>query len=585
MAHITDLPEEVIIMIARRTDFYSLRNMYNSCKLFRNILSMHGVVRQCQMTANLVATVNTLKSNFFKAISNHLVVLNMRGVHDLTKTKVLPTFKKLKHLKVLDISYTNLNIPDLMAIHSACPTLIDITIDYKFGPGSVEVTENTMQQWQSLFEHFKNVHFVCSLDDLLSNILTFHILKKSKLNMLQFSVINENNPHTTLVTPTLSECQPPNCSHFAVYLMVNWKKGRFEETPDHFTLVSKMLYEKYEFCVIYTLKWRGRMLFFYATPLFKEFFSKQFNINIQSTQDYEAEDKGNIALLAWNKETTRFDDIFFQKLYTRLKQYIPFYCNTLTDVICPKTYDWIFLKPTLSDLPVNSDTPPPEKKRLTSVYNVEFDYDNLLQDKDKVQLSIIYSPDFIISASLPPNGQYFRKITFLSLYGAMKYNTDFFLNLFEQCINLVTLSVELPSITSGRYAYDILNGMKRSQSLKNLRLVDKGMDFKHYFNSFSKCKTLENIILIDPKQWDHSNIADPSLFIESCTKLYSFYIEAPFSETASTKQLQLFNQVKIKFKRHHLRVAINRLSEKTSLYGYDPFVEVFKLNTIKPYLN
>lgn len=576
-----DLPEEVIIMIAKKMDFWSLCNMYNSCKLFRNILTLRGVVSQCHMSANQVATVNTLKLNFFKAISNHLLVLNMRGLHDITKTKVLPALKKLKHLKVLDISFTNLNIIDLMAIHSACPTLTDITIDYKFGPGSVQVTEYTLQQCQFLFEHFKNVHFMGSLDNLLSSMLVLHILKKSKLDKLQFSVIEANNPHTTLVTKTHTECETLHFSHFAAYLLVNWRAKRLDETLDNFPVISKIQLKKYEYCIIYTLKLRRHMPSVYATPLFKEFFSERFNIDIRSTQEYESEGKGNAALLVWNKETTKFDDIFFQKLYTRLKPCFPFYYKILSDVSCPKNYDWIFINPRLTDLPENTDVLP-EKKRKTSVNNVEFDYDDLLKDKDKVQLSIIFSPSLIISASLPYDGQYFSKITFLSLCGAIKYNSDFFLNLFEWCNNLVTLSVELPALTSGRYAYDILEGVETSKCLKNLRLIDKGMDFKHFFESFSKCKTLENILLIDPKQWDHCDVADPSLFIESCANLYSIFIDAPFTGTATIKQLQLFNQAKISFKRPHLRVVINPVGNKKWLYGYDPFVEVFKLNSIKP---
>ncbi|KAJ8736307.1 hypothetical protein PYW08_006963 [Mythimna loreyi] len=226
---ITDLPEELIIIIARVLDFSSLCSMYNSCKLFRNILSLHGVISECHMSANLAATVNTLKLTFFKEISSHLLVLNMRGVHDLTKTKVLPAFRKLKRLKVLDISYTNLNIPDLMAIHSACPTVTDITIDYKFGHRCVTVTEEALEHFQSLFVHFENVHFVGSLDNLLSSNLALNFLKESRLSKLQFTVVEVDNPHTTVVKKKYADCPIPHFSHFAAYILVNGSKRENKE--------------------------------------------------------------------------------------------------------------------------------------------------------------------------------------------------------------------------------------------------------------------------------------------------------------------------------------------------------------------
>ncbi|PZC79093.1 hypothetical protein B5X24_HaOG216782 [Helicoverpa armigera] len=133
MIQITDLPEEILLIIVRRLDFWTLSQMYNTCKSFRNLLSLHGVIVECNMSKNLMATVNTLKLGLFKSIANHLLELNMQGVPDLTRSKVLPAFKKLKRLKILDISYTNLNISDLMAIHSVCPSLKDVTVNFVSG--------------------------------------------------------------------------------------------------------------------------------------------------------------------------------------------------------------------------------------------------------------------------------------------------------------------------------------------------------------------------------------------------------------------------------------------------------------------
>lgn len=580
MALITDLPEEVIMMIVRRLDFSSQCSIYNACDIFRNILSLPGVILTCNLSLSTFATVNTLKLNFFSAISNHLQELDMRGVPDLTKTKVLPAFKKLKHLKVLDISYTNLNILDLVAIHCVCPTLKDITVDFKFGQTSVLIAEDTLLKCQSLFEHFQKVHFVGALCNLLFSKVVLHILKKSKLDTLRFSVVELDTVSNAFTTHTNSnECEIPHFSHFAAFWLTNWRSKRMFESINNFPVISMIPFENYEFCIIYTPDRHVPSV--YASPIFKDFFSKNFNVNIQCQTAYENDRKGNLALMLWNRETTQFDDLFFKKLYDRVKQCFPFYYEALSDVSCPQNYDWIYTKPRPIEV-TNQSEEVSERKRIASMLNVILDYDNLLKDKLKAQLTLVFLPNQIVSASLPSNGQYFSKITFLSLGGYVKYNTDFFLHLFESCHNLVTLSVEIAAIAACRTSYDILHAMKVSRSLKNIRLIDKGMDFKQFFDLLSRCKTLENISLVDTKQWDFCPIGDPTLLVTSCANLYSVYIEAPYFVTAIPKQLQSFNKIKTTLNRHHLRVVLKEVSSNTFIYGYDPFLDVFKLNSIKP---
>nr|XP_021188809.2 uncharacterized protein LOC110375134 [Helicoverpa armigera] len=590
MMQITDLPEEILLIIVRRLDFWTLSQMYNTCKSFRNLLSLHGVIVECNMSKNLMATVNTLKIGLFKSIANHLLELNMQGVPDLTRSKVLPAFKKLKRLKILDISYTNLNISDLMAIHSVCPSLKDVTVNFVSGEGStVLLAEECILQHQLLFAHFENIHLVGSLQNLLHSKLVFRFLKKAKLDTLKFSAVQVDNMHITVLKPYNVVYEVPQFNHFAIFLM-NWRATRTYGYLSQFPIISMLNLENYDIFMINCTN--GHAVSVYATSIFTKFFREKFYIDAENLSE-GSQPVGNAALFIWNKKNTNFDDIFFQKLYVRIKPYFCFIYEDKSETSCPVQYDWIYTEPQPVDglLPFLrgdhfGDDPDvfEAKLRKTAMPSVKLNYDSVLKDKVEAQLSIVFKSSIVASVSLQRNCSYYTKLTFLSLVAgkAISYSMDFFDRLFLYCQNLTTLSMECPNVTRV-YSLHISRAAQISPTLKHLRMVDKAVDFKNVFENLSNCKTLESINLVDLKSWDRPKIADPSLLIEKCDKLCSVIIEAPLAETAQTQLFQWCNKAKTKFRKPYLRVIINRMSNNNRFkYDYDPFIDVFQLNPIKP---
>uniref|UniRef100_A0A2A4JXL4 F-box domain-containing protein n=1 Tax=Heliothis virescens TaxID=7102 RepID=A0A2A4JXL4_HELVI len=586
MLQITDLPEEILVIIVRKLDFWSLCSMFNTCKCFRNLLSLHGVIVECNMSMNLVATVNTLKLGLFKSIANHLLELNMRGVSDLTRAKILPVFKKLKRLKVLDISYTNLIIADLMAIHSVCPSLKDVTVNFVFGQtAAVLLVEECLLQYQSLFSYFENIHLVGSLQNLLYSKLVFRFLKRAKLDTLKFSAVEVDNIHTTVLKPYNIIYEVPQFNHFAIFLM-NWRATRTYEHLSKFPVISTLNLENYDYFIIHTS--HGHAVSVYATSLFKKFFKEHFDIDSEQLLG-SSNLVGNVALFIWNRTTTKFDDIFFQKLYIRIKPYFCFIYRADSAITCPHKYDWIYAEPQVPNEMINLNTEDNiefgAKRRKTAMPSLVLDYDNVLKDKLDAQLSLVFKSSLVTAVSLQRNCNYLPKLSFLSLAGRnVNYHLDFFNTLFNCCHNLTTLSVECPVISSQGYCHTISRAVQASRSIKHLRVVDKEPDFKIVFENLSQCKTLESIYLVDLKSWDHSKIADPTLLIKGCSNLCSVFIEAPFAETAQTQQLQWFNKAKTTYRKPYVRVVINGMSsiKNRFKYDYDPYIDVFQLHPIKP---
>ncbi|XP_022821478.1 uncharacterized protein LOC111352967 [Spodoptera litura] len=581
MAHITNVPEEVMIMIVKMLDLSDQLNLFNTCHYFRHVLSNSGISK-FSMFMNKMATVNILKTHYFKSISANLLELNMQAVPDLKLVKsVLPALKRLNRLKTLDISYTNLNIPDLQEIVKVCPSLKNIVINFVFGRSPIiRIDENMLKGYQELFNHFENIHFVGSLTNLLLSRTVIHMLEKAKLETLKLSAVEYDHMNTSLVeryTPSVAT----SFDHLALFL-VDWRAKRTYDFLSNFPIVAALNWKDYEFCVISTMHVRDMNVC--ASPKLYPFFTTHFNVKVESVTDHTRNLVGNIALMMWKKETTQFDDIFFNRLYERVKPYFPFYYKETNQEICPPNYDWFFTEPTPCLIDMGEPSSKESKRRKTLVPTVVLDYDHVLIQKTKTQISVAFKFETISAILLPTYADYFQKVTFFSISGgAVNYHSEFFSILFQNFYNLVTLSVECPNLTSRGYSHNICRYIKASTSLKNVRIVDKGIDFQKLFDALSECSTLENINLADLKQWDHTKVADPDNLVRSCTNLYSVFIEALFDQTSLKKQIQLFNKARSTRKRPHLKVMVNFEANPFPFkYNYDPFLDVFQLNPIKP---
>lgn len=581
MVKITDLPEEVIIMIIKKLDLSSIHNLYNACKHTRRIIQLPGVVKSFNMSLNTMATVHSLKLNFFKDLVYHLQELNMCGVPDLKKSSFQLVIKNLKCLKTLDVSYTNINIIDFVELYPLCPTIKNISVNFVFGKlGLTQISSKTIIQCQNVFENLINVHFVGSLSNLMYSALSFSLLHKAKLNALKFSVAECDYVCTTTINKNLlnSDCKP-NFNYFNICLL-NWKEHNvYYQNISLLPTLSKLNLDIYEFIIISMMNIDKFTV--YTSPLFTDFFHSTFGINVESTSNFHKPLFGNVAVMVWNKETNKFNSVFYDKLFNEIKHYFPKYC--VSGTCAPLKYDWFYIVPQNENLEVNvvQKYEPEFRKRRLGAPSLLLNYDNVFKNMQQVKLSFIFHDHIRSTITIQTDWDYLKKLTFLSLTGSVRYNLDFFNILFRCCCNLITLNVEAPSVFP--CASPISRALPFSRCLKNIRLVDRRIDFKVLFLSLSRCLTLENIYVTEDSESEPCDLSDPSVVIEKCDKLYNIYIETPMSEHARTKKLQIINKTKERWKRYALNISLHAKTINNKFrYCYDPFIGIFKLNPIKP---
>ncbi|CAH0592499.1 unnamed protein product [Chrysodeixis includens] len=588
-----DLPEEILIMIVRKLDLITLMNVYETCTRLRNIVCVQNIIQHGHLSMNRTATVNTIMSLFFRSISSHLSTLNLSGVPDLFKTKLFAALRRLRRLKTLDITYTNLHMLDFVEIHEICPTIKNISINFAFGlPGQVTLPESAINQCQDVFEHMDNVHFVGSISNLLYSKLVLYVLQKAKLDTLKFSVaeldgvftvITEYKNRFHLAIP-LDIYDIPELNRFTVYIL-NWKSTSTYESVYRFPVLSAIEYHKYEFFIVYMINPIAYAV--YATPVFKEFFEDNFGVTPTSVTDENRHLVGNVAIMLWNKETTTFNESFFQKLYKDLKQYFPKqYSTRSADMFTVQNNDWVCIVP--------EDARAAKEAREGIVYQdfkrrriarpaLKLDYNDAFETVDEVELSLIFNTHIARAVTLSYNGSYLRKLTFLNLCGQVTYHSEFFKVLFYTCKKLVTLSLEAP-LTSPCSA-NIIKSIHMCKTIKNFRILDKRIDFTSLFAAFSQCNNLENVHVLDHRQWEHCEIPDPDAFVKACPNLYCVFVEAPLSEAAQTRLLKAFKKAKVKYDRHFIKIVVNQTSSPNVFqYNYNPFLDVFRLSAIKPTL-
>lgn len=585
-----DLPEEILIMIVKKLDLLAVKNMYDTCLRLQSVVCMHGVVKKCHMSKNGAATVTMLMTPFFRDISSSVTDLSLCGVPDLFKTKVLSALRRLRQLNTLDITYTNLHLLDFIEIHEACPTIKNIHINFAFGqPGQVTIPHSVVRQCIAVLKQMEDVHFVGSISNLLYSKLVLHLLEKAKLNTLKLSVSELDGVCTVIAEPKhraapVDIFDIPELNRFTIYI-ANWRSTSTYECITRFPVLSVVEYDKFEFFVIYMINPAAYAV--YATPIFKDFFDDNFGVKVESVKDYSRNLIGNVAIMLWNKKTTTFDEPFFQELYKHVKQYFPVYYNPKREMPSLKNKDWVYTVPADPNELVRPEIAYAYtyqiKRRRIALPAFTLKYDELFEPVEEAQLSFIFNTHITKSLALSNDSVYLRKLTFISLTGQVSYTNEFFKILFFTCEKLITLNIEAP-LTSP-CSKNICNSIGLAKTLKNIRLLDKRIDFQTLFSSLSLCRTLENIHILDHRQWEHCDIPDPDALVQRCKKLYCVFVEAPLSEAAQTRLLKSFKKAKLKYDNHSIKVVVNQTSSPNVFkYNYHPFIEVFQLNPIKPTL-
>ncbi|XP_059051156.1 uncharacterized protein LOC131845989 [Achroia grisella] len=572
---LTNLPEEVLIILIKKLDTISQYNLYNTCTHIRNIISTHIVIKDCQLSLNTMATAQSLKLNFFKDISYHLQELNMCGVPDLCKTMLLPAVKKLKNLKTLDVSYTNITIPDFVEILKLCPTIRNITINFILSRANISIERKVLVEVQNSFQQMENVHFVGAAYNLLYSKLSFFILNSAVINCLKYSISQRD-----ILTYHLDEnvSWEPNIKfkQLSVYFL-DWEKSyTLSNSLSIFTLLN---FAKYEVLIICANSNNLFMHSVFATPILKQFISDNFICNIESFTKLN-DLSGNAVIMMWEKETIQFDSGFYSDLMKQLQEYFVQQCDAHTLTPLPENCKWFYTRPTMSDFTEKDSNSSLStfKRRRIAPQSYVLDYDKLFQHKEKLKLNIDFVQLIKSSVTLSAKCDYLKKITFLNLSGLACFSVEFFNILFRCCDNLITLDAVVRSEFLG--GSPLSRSIALSKSLKNVRLVDRKFDFKTLFLYLSQCKTLENIHLQITSSVIPNDLPDPSIIIKNCSNLYSLSIKMSTVDTCVIKKSIMYNKVKNQFGKHYLNIEL--YPDRFKKFSYYPYIDVFNIYPIKP---
>lgn len=554
----------------------------------KSIVSMSGVVKECHMSMNTLATVRSFRTDFFKAIAPHLLELNLCAVPDLRKSYLIPAMKKLKSLQALDISFTNLNLMDFLEIYEVCPTITSASLNFMVNrSGLSKISEDSILQCQEIFKNFRSIHFVGSATNLLYSKLPFLLLREASLDSLKYTIAESDRLHTIYVPEQAERTSMVKFKRFFLCFL-DWTTiyaffGSFFMLP----VLSMLDLNTIEAIII--IKQDFKQFCIYTTPTFQTYFQENFDVDADRIYITEYKDAiiGNAAIMIWNKESYDFNDSFFTKLTKLLKPFFPCDCQLYAGSSVPDRYDWFYMTPEPADKADNNcEKPPPpyelRRRRTAPPMNV-LNFDELFKTKDRVQVSLIFDEFVRNPISLPTYCNYLQKLTFLSITGAVRLSADFFSVLFKNSVNLVTVNIESPSVFPCSLA--VSRSIHLSPGLKNLRLTDKMMDFELLFSSLAKCKTLENVHVLELTLGDSVDIGNPSVIIEECPNLYNLYIQAPMTESIRIRKTQILNNAKMSRNKHHLNLVLHVKSDTNRIfYSYDPFLSVYNLNPIKQFI-
>ncbi|XP_004925986.1 uncharacterized protein LOC114243967 [Bombyx mandarina] len=573
-----NLPAEMIILIIKYLDTPTVYNIYNTCKPLREIITQ-GVVKNLKFSLNILSTADSLKTDFFKAVAYSLKDLSLSGMHDLTKTKLIQAVRHLKSLQTLDVTYTDISICDLLDIHPLCPTVKNIAINYIFGKlGMTRMTPEFIEACQNLLAKFENIHFVGSSINLMYSNFSIHVLNKTKLQSLKYTISECDYVCTTDVS-NYSYKEPMMMVPCRVLFItiLNWKDlNSYYGTTVQQHLLSKIDLTKYEYCII-TMT-RVRYYNIYGSELIRGFFERYFNIAAKDFfEDPQTPLNGNMSMIFWEKEKNVFNEALFQKLFKQLQEYFPSFIN---DKVRRKTIDWYYIEPDGSKL----ETERPKKaglKRKIIAPTINLNYDDIFEDKKELRVSVFFDACFGYGVLLEPTYEYLKKLTYFSLTGSMRYATPFFDVLFSSCTNLVTFNLECKSIFASAVIKS--KSLSESKSLKNFRILGKNIDFKALYLTLSECISLEKVYIIEDIETQISDVAEPSVLVEKCQTLRYLYIEAPVSEIGKVRKMQAVNRIKKMYNRNALIAEMySRSLNSRYRYQFDPFIEDFHLSPIKP---
>lgn len=568
---VTDLPVEVVVIIIKKLDFKSVYSLYQTCPYFSNIICMYNVVKIADLSPSALESVHFLKDNFMKAISRDLQILDLRGIGGLSRSALLTAVRRMKCLNTLDVSYTDITLFDFFEAYKLCPTIKNVACNFVFGEEN-DVKAHIIQH-QHVFQNFDKVHFIGNAANLLYSNLPMLMVHKAHLSQFVLTVVDNGGTMYNSVKEVDGTNVKVHSKFINISVLNQWKVPTLSATSFNLTNIKHME-DKYEFVLITEILDERKV---YVSPMMLKFFESYDPncINPISTFKYSK----NGVIMLWDRTQTEFDDIFRQKLKTKMLNFFPPNIVDDTTVATQECDTFCISIPQSETQPVLYKDATYFKKQRQAPQSQTLDYDNVFRNHKRVHLTMSFPTSLNCPVTLSPSSQYLRKLRSLCLTGNVKYSKEFFNVLFSCCEQLETLNVELSRFSPN--ASFVARNIPLSQSLKNLRLVDKDIDLGVVFSWCSQCSTLENIHLLDLSEEYTHPFRNPSTMIQRCPNLYCINISGPMTNDTKTIATRLLQKLKTEYRRSNLHFELNK-GYPIVRYNYDPYCHMFNIHTIKP---
>lgn len=550
-----DLPVEVGVIIFNYLDTKTKINAYNSSEQIREYFAsgwchLNSVV----LSRSTIASIKTLEEKLFVNLGEYIRALNLSGVPDLTVQNLKPHMHRFKNLKSLDVTFTNIYLPD---IGEVCPISVkNIGINFFKCPNSYK-NESIHIRCREIFKErkFEAIHFV---------IFEF-IVSASPLKFLKgVPLIKDLKLTLSDNYKDFFDLSHSESSHFVPYeIEPNFNKLTYvfrdcavtHKLSAQLDGVSKLDFNQVEYIFIMYLE----KILIYVSPVFASMFTTcchDLKVEVSPRLPKTFMLDGNIIFKAWNKATTNFDDDFFSKLHLELKDYFPTYVcmhNHKKMQIVKAPSSWFC---------------------IDSCENFEKKLNDL---PDKVTLTDFCRHDGIVRRcrrpiSLSKECKTTRHLTFLRINN-VPLRKDFFTNLFTACPKLVTLDIYVEKYGMIRGFTESLSKAIHIAKLKNFMLTSEDIEYEIIFEILSHCASLENVHICEYERAisdDDVNTTNIVNFIEKCVNLYSLYIEADMTGEGLTMLMAPLRIAAQTLEREYLCVEVCE-----SYCGWNPFVDVF----------
>ncbi|XP_028178413.1 uncharacterized protein LOC114365903 [Ostrinia furnacalis] len=552
-----DLPIEVGILILNYLDTKSKINAYNSCSGIREFFAPCHVKRLA-LSRSVIATARTFCHALFVDMGHHIRELNLSGVPDLTARTLKPHISNFIHLRTLDITFTDIYLPDLIEI---CPRYLkNLAVNFFKCPRRSR-RDMVWDKCKELFKtkEFTSIHFVV-FEFLDSDTPLMFLDGISLIQDLLVTVADNFRDFWDI-----EEVDVP-FNHIDHYT-INFSKLSYvfrdcrvtHKTAKCLRGVANLNFEQIEYIYIMYLE----KIVVYVSPVFKSIFlvnCSDLRVETSSFLPLDFMLDGNIIFKAWNKRTTKFDEQFMKNVILELQDYFPSYIcmhGRIKMKITNAPSDWYCIDACEGFEKLIDDLP--EKVTLT---------DFCRKDGAVIRCNR--------PIRLTSNSKTLNNLTFLRLSNIC-IREDFFQILFSQCSKLETLDIYAEK--RGRlgvfrgYTASLSKSIDLAERLKNVKMTSEDIEYETLFGTLSRCSTLENVHICEYERalGDHEiDVTSMLSMIERCGGLYSLFIEADMSPEQLTLLMSPLRQAAQARARDHLRIEVCDCYR-----GWNPFVDVF----------